>query len=264
MNSFQAIILGIVEGLTEFLPISSTGHMILTSTFLGISQDEFTKLFEVCIQLGAILAVVVLYRRKFLNLHQGTFYKKILVAVCPSLVLGFLLAKKVDDWLESSTTVAVTMVLGGIFLLFVDKLFHRPVSKDEEEVSYKQALVIGFWQVLAMVPGVSRSGATIVGGMQQKLTREAAAEFSFFLAVPTMCAATGYKLLKALIKTPELLLNAHNLWLLFLGNLVGFVVALIAIKTFLTYLHRHGFRLFGVYRIVAGVIILALIYGGKL
>lgn len=264
MNSLQAIILGIVEGLTEFLPISSTGHMIVTSSFLGIHHDEFTKLFEVCIQLGAILAVVVLYRKKFLNLHQGDFYKKLIVAVAPSLVLGFLLAKKVDEWLESPTTVAVTMVLGGIVLLFVDKLFHRPVSRDEKEITYRQAVVIGFWQVLAMIPGVSRSGATIVGGMQQKLTRAAAAEFSFFLAVPTMCAATGYKLLKALLKTPELLTNVHNLWLLLLGNFVGFVVALIAIKTFLGYLQRHGFRVFGIYRIVAGVILLLLIYAGKL
>lgn len=254
-----------MEGLTEFLPISSTGHMIVTSSVLGINADEFTKLFEVCIQLGAILSVVILYRHKFLRPGRMLFYKKLLAAVMPALVLGFLFAKKIDALLESPTTVGVTMLLGGIVLLFVDDWFVEPSTKQsDDQISYRQAVTIGFWQVLAMIPGVSRSGASIIGGMQQGLSRRAAAEFSFFLAVPTMCAATAYKLLKALKSQPELVTNSSNLGLLLVGNLVAFVVALLAIKTFIGFLQKHGFRLFGVYRIVAGLVILAMVYGGHL
>lgn len=260
---FQAITLGIVEGLTEFLPISSTGHMILTSSALHVPNDDFTKLFEICIQLGAILSVVILYRHRFMR-QKADFYKKLLIAVSPALVLGFLLNKKIDELLESDQTVAWTMLIGGIALLFVDNLFRNPEVEKPEKVTPAQALTIGFWQVLAMIPGMSRSACTIVGGMQQKLTRQAAAEFSFFLAVPTMAAATGYKLLKALLKQRELLTDPNNLMLLAIGNFVAFIVALLAIKTFIGYLQKHGFRVFGIYRIVMGLVVLGLIYSGHL
>ena len=196
MTLFEAVIIAIVEGITEFLPISSTGHMIITSSLLGIHTDPFTKTFEVVIQLGAILAVVVLYWRKFLDFRSWKFYVKLIVAVLPALVLGKLFSKEIDRMLESPTTVALTLLLGGIFLLFVDKMFNteQPIDK-EEDISFKRAFIIGIWQCLAMIPGVSRSAASIIGGMQQKLTRRLAAEFSFFLAVPTMLAATGYKFL---------------------------------------------------------------------
>ena len=260
---FQAITLGVVEGLTEFLPISSTGHMILTSSILGVPDDDFTKLFEICIQLGAILSVVILYRNRFLR--QGVvFYKKLLIAVFPALVLGFLFNKKIDALLESDLTVACTMLFGGVALLFVDNFFKTPVLNEAEKVTPRQALVIGFWQVLAMVPGMSRSACSIVGGMQQKLTRKAAAEFSFFLAVPTMCAATGYKLLKALKTDPSLITSADHLMLLVVGNVVAFITALLAIKTFIGFLQKHGFRLFGVYRVIMGLVVLGLIYTGRL
>lgn len=262
---FQAITLGVVEGLTEFLPISSTGHMILTSSFLqvDVKDIEFTKLFEVCIQLGAIMAVVIGYRKRFLR-QKIDFYKKLLIAVAPALVLGLLLNKKIDALLESNLTVAWTMLIGGVALLFVDNFFRDPVQNEAEKVTPKQALTIGFWQVLAMIPGMSRSACTIIGGMQQKLTRKAAAEFSFFLAVPTMCAATGYKLLKALKTDPSLITSSDHLMLLFVGNLVAFVTAMLAIKTFIGFLNNHGFRLFGIYRVVMGLIVLGLIYSGRL
>jgi undecaprenyl-diphosphatase len=206
MQLFQAVIIAIVEGVTEFLPISSTGHMIITSSLLGIATDPFTKLFEVCIQLGAILSVVVLYYKKFFPLTNWKFYLKLLVAVTPALAIGFVLSDTIDALLESPTTVAVSLLLGGIILLFIDKLFSVPTIETEERITFKNGLTIGFWQCLALIPGVSRSAATIIGGMQQKLTRNVAAEFSFFLAVPTMAAATGYKLLKAYKTTPEILL----------------------------------------------------------
>lgn len=264
MTIFQALTLGVVEGLTEFLPISSTGHMILTSSALGIHTDDFTKLFEVCIQLGAILSVVILYREKFLRAGRLEFYKKLMVAVVPALLLGFVAAKKIDELLESPTTVGVTMLLGGIILLFIDQFFTRPTCEREDQICYRKAVHIGLWQTVAMIPGTSRSAATIIGGMQQGLTRKLAAEFSFFLAVPTMCAATGYKLLKALKSNPELITNPDNLKVLLFGNVVAFIVAVLAIKFFIQYLQRHGFRLFGIYRIVAGVVVLGMVYSGHL
>jgi len=254
----------VVEGLTEFLPISSTGHMILTSSWLGIQSDEFTKLFEVTIQLGAIVSVLILYRNKFLRAGRLDFYKKLITAVAPALVLGFLFAKKIDEMLESPTTVGITMLVGGVILLFVDGWFRKGEIQTDDQIDHRHALYIGLWQVLAMIPGVSRSGATIIGGMQQGLTRKAAAEFSFFLAVPTMCAATGYKLLKALVKQPELLSDPHNLQMLLVGNAVAFVVAVLAIKTFIGYLQRHGFKIFGIYRILAGIVVLGMVYSGHL
>ena len=264
MTAVESIIIAVVEGLTEFLPVSSTGHMIITSRILGIETDEFTKLFEVAIQLGAILSVVVLYWNKFFPLNRKGFYVKLVVAVIPALVLGFVFSKKIDALLESPLTVAITLLLGGIILLFIDKLFQSNTIEADEDISLKQALIIGFWQCLAMIPGTSRSAASIIGGMQQKLTRNLAAEFSFYLAVPTMAAATGYKLLKAYLDTPELLKNTDNLLALLVGSMVAFVVAMLAIKFFIGFLQRNGFKLFGWYRIIVGLALLALIYTGKL
>ena len=184
MNIFQVIIIAIVEGLTEFIPISSTGHMIITEKLLHITESEFVKVFTVAIQLGAILAVVVLYYKKFFNFSKWKFYIKLIIAVLPAIILGFLFSKKIDAMLESAVTVAVSMLAGGIVLLFIDNVFNKPVIDSEEKVSYKKGFIIGVWQCIAMIPGVSRSAASIIGGMQQKLTRSAAAEFSFFLASP--------------------------------------------------------------------------------
>lgn len=262
MTTLQSIIIAIVEGLTEFLPVSSTGHMIITSSIMGIEKDNFVKLFEVAIQLGAIMAVVVLYYKKFFDFKKWQFYAKLIVAVIPVLVLGKLLSDKIDALLESPTTVACSLLIGGIILLFIDKLFTKPTIHNEDEVSYTKAFLIGLWQCVAMVPGVSRSAASIIGGMQQKLTRSAAAEFSFFLAVPTMFAATGYKLYKTFKETPEVLQNKQNIMLLGLGNVVAFIVALLAIKFFIGYLQKHGFKIFGWYRIAVGIIVLALIQQG--
>lgn len=264
MTSVQTILIAVVEGLTEFLPVSSTGHMIIASRILGIEKDEFTKLFEVAIQLGAILSVVVLYWKKFFPLNRKGFYLKLIVAVIPALVLGFVFSKKIDALLESPLTVAITLLLGGIILLFIDKLFQSNTIEEDENISLKQALIIGFWQCLAMIPGTSRSAASIIGGMQQKLTRNLAAEFSFYLAVPTMAAATGYKLLKAYMDSPELLQNNDNLLALLVGSMVAFVVAMLAIKFFIGFLQRNGFKLFGWYRIIVGLVLLGLIYTGKL
>ncbi len=262
MTIFQAVVIAIVEGLTEFLPISSTGHMIIASSFLHIAADPFTKLFEVAIQLGAILSVVVLYWKKFFPLNRFNFYIKLIVAVLPALALGAVFSDKIDELLESPLTVSITMLLGGFILLFIDKLFQQPTVEKEENISLAKAFTIGIWQCVAMLPGVSRSAASIIGGMQQKLTRNLAAEFSFFLAVPTMAAATGYKLLKAYQDTPELLFNQDNLIALAVGNAVAFVVALLAIKFFIGFLQKHGFRLFGWYRVIAGTVLLVLVLTG--
>lgn len=253
MTLFQATVIGIVEGITEFLPISSTGHMIITEAVLGMNIDEFTKAFTVNIQFGAILSVVVLYWRRFLQ--SWTFYQKLFVAFLPAAVIGFLLGNFIDSLLENVMVVAITMLLGGVLLLFVDKWFNR--ENPDQEVSYPKALKIGFWQCIAMIPGVSRSAATIIGGMQQKLNRTNAAEFSFFLAVPTMAAASAYKLLKDYKH-----FNADNFGILIIGNIIAFVVAMIAIKTFITFLQKHGFKVFGWYRIIAGLILITLLLMG--
>jgi len=264
MSTVQAIIIAIIDALTEFLPVSSTGHMIIASSLMGIGSDAFTKLFEIAIQLGAILSVVVLYWKKFFDFSKWQFYVKLIVAVIPALLLGKLFSDKIDDLLESPTTVAVSLLVGGIILLFIDKLFKQPIIQEEKEVSYVNAFIIGIWQCIAMIPGVSRSAASIIGGMQQKLTRNLAAEFSFFLAVPTMAAATGYKLLKTYTEHPEILTNKQNLITLGIGNIVAFVVALLAIKFFIGFLQKHGFKLFGWYRIIVGITLLILISRGVL
>ncbi|MBK0380365.1 undecaprenyl-diphosphate phosphatase [Mucilaginibacter segetis] len=258
MNIWQVVILSIIEGITEFLPVSSTGHMIIASSVMGIASNDFVKLFTIAIQLGAILSVVVLYYKRFLQ--SLDFYAKLLVAFIPAAVFGLLFSKKIDELLESALTVGITLFLGGIILLFVDKWFNDPVVKEEKKVDYLTALKIGFFQCLAMVPGVSRSAATIVGGMSQKLSRKAAAEFSFFLAVPTMFAATAKKLLD-FYKEGQVF-TGEEVKLLLIGNAIAFIVAMLAIKTFITFLERRGFKLFGWYRIVIGGVIIILYLSG--
>ena len=262
MDIFQSIIIAIVEGLTEFIPVSSTGHMIIASKLMNIPDSEFTKMFTVAIQLGAILAVVALYWKKFFDFKNLQFYLKLIVGVIPALVLGFLFSDKIDELLESTTTVAIALLAGGVILLFIDKLFKNPAIHSEKEVSFINAIVIGVWQCLAMIPGVSRSAASIIGGMQQKLTRSAAAEFSFFLAVPTMAAATGYKLLKHYTDAGGF--TGEEIKLLAVGNIVAFVVAILAIKFFIGFLKKYGFRVWGIYRIIVGILLLILIKTGYL
>ena len=276
MSIFESIIIAIVEGLTEFLPVSSTGHMIITQGLLGVESDDFVKAFTVIIQFGAILSVVVLYWKRFFRLnnepapegatavqrflHKFDFYWKLLVAFIPAAVIGLLFSDKIDELLESVTVVAVMLVIGGIFMLFCDKIFNH--GSDDTKLTERKALYIGLFQCIAMIPGVSRSMATIVGGMAQKLTRKAAAEFSFFLAVPTMCAASGYKLLKLILSDEGLQLLTNNLGVLIIGNVVAFVVALLAMKWFVAFLTKYGFKVFGIYRIIAGGLILVLMACG--
>jgi undecaprenyl-diphosphatase len=259
MDFLQAFILALVEGLTEFLPVSSTGHMIIASAFMGIASDPFVKLFTIVIQLGAILSVLVLYFKRFFK--SFNFYLKLFVAFIPAAVFGFLLSDTIDKMLESPLTVAVSLVIGGFILLFVDKWFSSAAITEEEEINYGTALKIGFFQCLAMIPGVSRSGATIVGGMSQNLSRKLAAEFSFFLAVPTMFAATAKKLLD--FYKEGHVISSDQLQVLAFGNIVAFIVAMLAIKSFIGYLNKNGFKIFGWYRIIVGVILIALIVSGQ-
>lgn len=254
MTVAQATVLAVVEGLTEFLPVSSTGHLILLSAWLGIAGDPFTKLFEVCIQLGAILSVVVIYRERFLSARPKLFYSRLLVSVLPALLCGFLFAKTIDTLLESPFTVGVALSIGGLALLFVDRIF-KGADGTVEGLTLFKAFRIGLWQTLALVPGVSRSASTIVGGLHQGLTRSAAAEFSFFMAVPTMLAATSYKLLKAVAQQSHLL-GPENLSMLLIGNVVAFATAYVAIRTFVAYLQSHSLQVFGVYRIVLGLVVI--------
>lgn len=288
MTTLQTIIIAIVEGLTEFLPVSSTGHMIIAQNILGIPSTEFVKAFTVIIQFGAILSVVCLYWKRFFRLnkckvldpdgvagkslsarlavylkrflYKYNFYWKLLVAFLPAAVFGFLFSDKIDELLESVTVVAVMLVLGGIFMLFCDRIFNKGI--ETTELTEKKAFNIGLFQCIAMIPGVSRSMATIVGGMSQKLTRKAAAEFSFFLAVPTMFAATAYKMMKLFMEPNGWQLICDNAWTLILGNVVAFFVALLAIKFFIRFVTKYGFKAFGWYRILVGGIILILLLSG--
>jgi undecaprenyl-diphosphatase len=262
MNIIHVIILAIIEGLTEFLPVSSTGHMVIASSLMGISKDEFVKLFEVVIQLGAILAVVVLYFKRFVQ--SVDFYVKLVIAVIPAVIAGLLLKKHIDILLESPLVVAIAFVAGGIILLFVDRWFNHPLIKEEKNIKHSTALKIGFFQCLAMIPGVSRSAASIVGGMSQKLSRTAAAEFSFFLAVPTMFGATVKDLWdfkkNGFFNTPQM---HQDIKFLIIGSIIAFIVAMLAIKSFITFLERRGFKLFGWYRIVAGIVIIIIYFAGN-
>jgi len=259
MNIIHVIILAIIEGLTEFLPVSSTGHLVIASSLMGISKLEFVKLFEIVIQLGAIMAVVVLYfKRVFRSID---FYVKLIIAVIPAVIAGLLLKKKIDILLESPLVVAVAFVAGGIILLFVDNWFNKPTVKDEKDINHTTAFKIGVFQCLAMVPGVSRSAASIVGGMSLKLSRKAAAEFSFFLAVPTMFGA-ALKDLYDFYKHGNMAAEdlQHDIKYLVIGSVIAFIVALLAIRTFITFLEQKGFKLFGWYRILAGIVIIVLYY----
>src|SRR4030095_12445205 len=276
MNIVEAVIIAIVEGVTEFLPISSTGHMIITEHVLGLGktsdEQNFVKLFTVAIQLGAILAVVVLYWRQFFQFRRWQFYLKLALGVIPALILGYVFADKIDELLFNPTVVAIAMLAGGFVLLVIDKIFKHHTIEAEDQLSVGRSFIIGCWQVLAMIPGVSRSAASIIGGMQQKLTRNFAAEFSFFLAVPTMMAAAGYTLVlkdwsseEGITKKGyELILESkQNTQAFILGNVVAFVVALIAIRFFISYLKKYGFKVFGYYRIIVGIALLALIIAGN-
>lgn len=254
MNTLQAIILAIIEGITEFLPVSSTGHMIIASSFFGIADQDFTKLFTIVIQLGAILSVVILYFKRFFQ--SLDFYFKLLVAFIPAVVLGLLLSDFIDGLLENPVTVAVSLLIGGFILLKVDQWFNQTTTENEKEITYGQAFKIGLFQCLAMIPGVSRSGASIVGGMSQKLSRTSAAEFSFFLAVPTMLGATVKKCYD--YYKDGFVLSDDQINYLIIGNIVAFIVALLAIKTFIGFLTKNGFKVFGYYRILAGIVLLII------
>lgn len=262
MDTLQSVIIAIVEGLTEFLPISSTAHMKFVNPLLGIPPSAFREMFEVVIQLAAILAVVVLYWRKFFDFKKISFYIKLIIAVIPALVVGFFLKKYIDNALGNLTFIACVMLGGGILLLFVDKFFVNPTIDAEEKITAKTSFIIGCFQVLSIIfPGLSRSAATIIGGMSQKLTRSAAAEFSFFLAVPTMLAASAKSFLDTYKTNPEVL-GKDNISTLLIGSAVAFVVALVAIKFFIGFLKKHGFTVWGYYRIVVGILMLVLIYAG--
>lgn len=275
MDIFETIIIAIVEGLTEFLPVSSTGHMIIAQNLLGVESTDFVKAFTFIIQFGAILSVLVLYWKRFFQLnktaapegssalkkflHKYDFYWKLFVAFIPAAVLGLLFSDAIDAMLERVEVVAVTLILGGVFMLFCDKIFNK--GSESTELTEKRALMVGLFQCISMIPGVSRSMATIVGGMAQKMTRKAAAEFSFFLAVPTMLGATVYKVYK-LIKVGGMELITDNMTTLVVGNVVAFIVALLAIKFFISFVTKHGFKAFGWYRIVVGAVILGLLMTG--
>ena len=276
MNILETIIIAIVEGLTEFLPVSSTGHMIITQNILGVESTPFVKAFTFIIQFGAILSVVVLYWKRFFKLnhtpaperagafkrllHKYDFYWKLLVAFIPAAVLGLLFSDAIDAMLESVEVVAVTLILGGIFMLFSDKIFNK--GSESTKLTEKRAFCIGLFQCISMIPGVSRSMATIVGGMAQKLTRKAAAEFSFFLAVPTMLAATMFKMLKIFTEENGTQILKENLDTLIVGNVVAFIVAMLAIKFFINFVTKYGFKAFGWYRIIVGGVILIMLLTG--
>lgn len=258
MTYFQAIVLAIIEGLTEFLPVSSTGHMIIGTALMGMEPSPFVKLFTIVIQLGTILSVLVLYFKRFFK--SLDFYYKLVVAAIPASILGLLLNDFIDSLLESPLMVAVMLVVGGLILLFVDKWFNNPKIENSDNISYKQSFIIGLYQCLALIPGTSRSASTIVGGMTQSLTRKAAAEFSFFLAIPMMLGASVVKLYKFMKEGH--VFTGEEINLLIVGNVIGFVVAIVAIKTFIGVLTKYGFKAFGWYRIVVGLVIIGLLLSG--
>lgn len=272
MDLLKAVIIAIVEGLTEYLPISSTAHMGFTAALMGMEETEYLKMFQVSIQFGAILSIVVLYWRKFFDFKNLSFYIKLACAVIPALGLGYLLDDKIEAVLGNQIAISSVLVLGGIVLLFVDRWFKNPVIHDEKQISIKKAVTIGFWQCLAMMPGTSRSAASIIGGMTQGLSRKAAAEFSFFLAVPTMLAVTVYSVFvktwgqgtENAQKGYEMILSSQeNINVFIIGNLVAFIVALVAVKTFISVLTKYGFRFWGWYRIIIGIGLLIYFYSNN-
>jgi len=254
MEYWQATIIAIVEGITEFLPISSTGHMIIFEKLLGLEPSALLNVYKITIQFGAILSVICLYWKRFIQ--STDFYLKLFMGFIPAAVFGFLLSDLVDRMLGSVLIVAISFIAGGIVLIFIDAWLKND-QPDNQEITYPMAFKIGLFQVIAMIPGVSRSAATIIGGMTQRLNRAQAAEFSFFLAVPTMCAASAWELLKYYKD-----INSSNISMIIVGNIVAFIVALIAIRSFISFLTRHGFKVFGYYRIIVGGIILAMLLAG--
>ncbi len=288
MNLFETIIIAIVEGLTEYLPVSSTGHMIIAQKLLNVESTEFVKAFTIIIQFGAILSVIVLYWKRFFKLNEirifdknsvggltkcarskvyfqrflykYDFYWKLVIAFIPAMILGLLFNDLIDKMLESVMVVAVMLVLGGILMLFVDKWFNHP--SENQTMDWKRALKIGFFQCISMIPGVSRSMATIVGGMTTKLTRKNAAEFSFFLAVPTMAGASGLKMVKMLTEPGGMDMLRENAITLIIGCVVAFIVAMAAIRFFIDFLTKYGFKAFGYYRIIVGTVIIGLLLAG--
>jgi undecaprenyl-diphosphatase len=265
MNTLQSIIIAIIEGITEFLPISSTAHMKFANPFLGIESSPFVDLFEIVIQLAAIASVVVIYRKKFFDFKHFSFYIKLIIAVIPALIFGALLKKYIDAALGNLWVIAIVMVAGGVILIFIDKFFEKAEAakteeSDQEGVTYKKSFVIGCFQVLSILfPGLSRSAATIIGGMSQQLNKKTALEFSFFLAVPTMLAASAKSTLDVYQTNPEVF-GEENLLLLLIGAVVAFLVALISVQFFMRIVQKHGFAPFGWYRIVLGLSILGLLY----
>ncbi len=269
MDILQSVIIAIVEGLTEFLPVSSTGHMIITQNILGVAQgDPFVHAYTFIIQFGAILSVVCLYWKHFFQVRnndelkqKARFYWLLIVGVLPAVVIG-LAAKKSGllDWLlDSVWVVAIMLFFGGVFMLFCDRIFNK--GKEENKVNEKRAFNIGLFQCISVIPGVSRSMATIVGGMSQGLTRKAAAEFSFFLAVPTMAGATLLDLID-MFKEDTTWATADNMVVLAVGCVVAFVVALLAMKWFVGFISKYGFKAFGWYRIVVGLVLLVMLMSG--
>lgn len=263
MTWLQSVVIAIVEGITEFLPISSTAHIKFTKALMQMDPNEpFGNMFDIVIQFAAIMAVLVLYWRKFINFKQISFYIKLVVAVIPALIFGALLKKHIEHALGNLTAIACVTLLGGVLLLFIDKLFKKPTVHKEEDITYAAALKIGLFQILSIIfPGLSRSASTIVGGMASRLSKSVAAEFSFFLAVPTMAAATAKEIWDTYKETPEVFHSSNN-GMLAVGCIISFVVSLIAIKTFIAYVQKHSFRAFGIYRIIAGIAVLTLIYMG--
>lgn len=267
MNTLETIIIAIVEGLTEFLPVSSTGHMIIAQSLLGVESTPFVKAFTVIIQFGAILSVICLYWKKFFYptaeragvsycKAMYDFYARLVVGVLPAVVLGLAFNDFIESNLGNVTLVAVMLIVGGVFMLFCDRIFNK--GSEDTKLTYKRAFIVGLIQCISMIPGVSRSMATIVGGMSQRLTRKAAAEFSFFLAVPTMFGATCLETYKLISHGGgSLLTQGNNLETLLLGSVVAFIVAILAIKFFISYVTKYGFAAFGWYRIIVGIIIIA-------
>lgn len=266
MSILHALILALVEGLTEFLPVSSTAHLLFTEELLGIEQTEYVKMFTVSIQFGAILAVVVAYWKRFFINIQWSFYRVLAIAVIPALILGKLFDDKIEAVFEKPLVIALVLILGGIVLLFIDRIFSNQAQIKDQEVSVRKGIFIGLWQCLAMMPGVSRSAASIIGGMQQGLNRKSAAEFSFFLAVPTMAAVTLYSVFlknwcvdgQELKGISMILSSTENTLVFFIGNVASFIIAFVAIKSFITFLQKYGFKVWGIYRIAVGLILLVL------
>lgn len=263
MDFISTLIISLVEGITEFLPVSSTAHMVFTCKLLGVKETNFVKIFQICIQIGAIFSVVILFYKEFFNFKRIFFHYKLTIAIIPAVILGTIFGSKISDLLDNHTIITLVLILGGIILLFIDKIFHNPKIQDEKNISIKQSFIIGLWQCLGMIPGVSRSGASIIGGMQQNLTRQLASEFSFFIAVPTIFAATCYSLFiknwnenGVVYKGYEIILLSKEYYNSFIiGTIIAFIVSILTMKVFMFIVQKHGLKIWGWYRIIAGIIL---------